>query len=116
MDPISVIARGNYNMEQKGTLQLLIKMLKTTDKLSKGLGGLKCCSLGLVGKSLQSRVGFAHGAHGGFKGLGRCQGTCRKTRGLWTRTKAASYSSSSNGEGGKDRCERLGRDKVHSRA
>lgn len=50
---------GNYNVEQKGTLQVLIKLLKTTDKLSKGLGVLKYCSLGWVGKSLQSYVGAA---------------------------------------------------------
>lgn len=62
MDLISVIPpppQGNYNVEQKGTLQVLIKLLKTTDKLSKGLGVLKYCSLGWVGKSLQSYVGAA---------------------------------------------------------
>lgn len=41
-------------MDQNGTLQVLIKLLKTTDKLRKGLGVLKYCLLGWVGKSLQS--------------------------------------------------------------
>lgn len=47
-------------MEQKGIFQLLIKMLKTTDKLSKTLGGW-------VDKSLPGR-----GCHRGLKRLGRC--------------------------------------------
>lgn len=85
-----VITQRNYNTEQKGTLQLLIKMLET-DTLSMGLGSLKSSSLGLGGKSLQSHVGAAEGVHRGFEGLGKCQGACGRARGLWTRTEAATH-------------------------
>lgn len=42
-------------------------MLKTTDKLSKGLGVLKYCSLGWVDKSLQSYVGAAKVSMGALR-------------------------------------------------
>jgi hypothetical protein len=66
-----VITQGNYNVEQKGILQLLIKMMETPEKLNKELGSLKCCSLSWAGKFLQSHVGAAKGVHKGFEGLGR---------------------------------------------
>lgn len=81
LDLSPVITQENYNMGQKGTLRLLIKVMETTEKLNKGLGGWKCCSLGWVGKFLQSLVRAAKWVHRAFEGLGRCQGACGRARG-----------------------------------
>lgn len=81
LDLSPVITQENYNMGQKGTLRLLIKVMETREKLNKGLGGWKCCSLGWVGKFLQSPVRAAKWVHRAFEGLGRCQGACGRARG-----------------------------------